>query len=89
MHGGSQTPENRRYGCSTLNRGASWQVICVSNTITGARQLAALVVGALDARTAGDSSSLLTCRHVSTPVEDRDDPSEWRWSVTVEVSHHT
>ena len=87
VYGGTQTPENRRYQTGTPNRGAVWLVVCVSNTSTGARTLARLVTDALDgARIAG---SMLRVRLVSTPIEDRDDPSEWRWSSTVEITHHT
>ena len=86
VHGGTQTPENRRYQTGTPNRGTVWLVVCVSNTSTGARALARLVTDALDgARIAG---SMLRVRLVTTPIEDRDDPSEWRWSSTVEVTHH-
>lgn len=86
VHGGTRTPENRRYCVGTPNRGTVWLVVCVSNTSTGARTLARLVTDALDgARIAG---SMLRVRLVSTPIEDRDDPSEWRWSSTVEITHH-
>ena len=87
VYGGQQTPENRRYGHSTPNRGTVWQVVCVSNTQAGARILSRRVTDTLDSRILG--GSLLRVRFVSQPIEDRDDPSQWRWSSTVEITHHT
>lgn len=86
VYGGQQTPENRSYGHTAPNRGTIWQVVCVSNTQVGARNLSRRVTDTLDSRLLG--GSLLRVRFVSQPIEDRDDPSEWRWSSTVEVTHH-
>ena len=45
------------------------------------------VVDLLDATTV--DGNLLAVLAVSAPLEDRDDPSEYRWSITVEVSHYS
>ena len=87
VHGGTRTPENRRYCVGTPNRSTVWLVVCVSNTQAGARTLSRRVTDTLDSRILG--GSLLRVRFVSQPIEDRDDPSEWRWSSTVEITHHT
>lgn len=89
VHGGQQTPENRRYGYTARSRETSWMMLCVSNSQEGARRIAALVVDQLDGATLPGDTSLLTCRAASTPTEDRDDPAEYRWSVTIHVTHHT
>ena len=86
VYGGTQNPENRSYGHTAPNRGTVWQVVCVSNTQAGARTLSRRVTDTLDSRVLG--GSLLRVRFVSQPIEDRDDPSAWRWSSTVEITHH-
>lgn len=86
VHGGSATPTHHRLAGVGMNRHHVWRLTCVSNTIAGARILAALVTDALDgAIVAGD---LVTVRYVADPLEDRDDPSEWRWSVLIEATHY-
>ena len=86
VHGGSATPTHHRLAGVGMNRHHVWRLTCVSNTIAGARMIAALATDALDgAIVAGD---LVTVRYVADPLEDRDDPSEWRWSVTVEATHY-
>ena len=86
VHGGSADPANRRYGYTARTGRVVWQCVCVSNTQEGARQIARLAASTLDA--APLAEALLTVTYVSSPIEDRDDPSEWRWSSTVEVVHH-
>ena len=87
IYGGSGTPWNRRYGYTAQTRQHIWQVVCVSNTMSGSVAVAVAVADLLDGRQLDGAA--LTARYASPPIEDRDDPSEWRWSVTVELSHHT
>ncbi len=85
VYGGARAPHNRRYGGTAQSRSVMWQIVCVNNSAEGVRHLAGLVVDALDSTGLGDC--LLAVLAVSAPLEDRDDPSEYRWSITVEVSH--
>ena len=87
VHGGTRTPENRRYCVDTPNRGTVWLVVCVSNTQAGARLIANKVTDKVDGHQL--AKGMLRVRLVSTPIEDRDDATEWRWSSTVEITHHT
>lgn len=87
VHGGSGVPHNRRYGGTAQSRAALWRIVCVNNSANGAREVAALVVDLLDATIV--DGNLLAVLAVSAPLEDRDDPSEYRWSITVEVSHYS
>ena len=64
-----------------------WRAVCVSNTIAGAAAVALLVCDAIDGILLDGHHVVVV--HVSDPLEDRDDPSEWRWSSTVEIAHNT
>ncbi|GAA2183381.1 hypothetical protein GCM10009785_26730 [Brooklawnia cerclae] len=86
IYGGAQNPENRRYAATSQTRGSVWQTVCVNNSPEGARFVSDLVVAALDTVMLGDS--MIACRSVSDPLENREDPTEWRWSCTVEFTHH-
>ena len=87
VYGGGLSPHNRRYGGTSRSRSALWQLVCCNNSSEGARVVAGLVTDALDATIL--NGNLLAVLAVSAPLEDRDDPSEYRWSSTVEVSHYS
>ena len=87
VHGGAGSPWNRRYGATAQSRQIVWRVMCVSNTIAGANIIAQHVRAAIDGQPIEGTVALV--RHISQPIEDRDDPTEWRWSSTVEIVHHT
>ena len=87
VHGGSGNPWNRRYGATSRTRQFVWRVVCASNTRAGANNIAAHVVAAVDGQLVDGNAALV--RWVYEPIEDRDDTSEWRWSSTVEIVHHT
>lgn len=61
-----------------------WSLVCVSNTPSGARIVSDLVWRLLDGIYLG--GDLFRVQVVHESIEDRDDPSEWRWSSTVELT---
>ena len=87
VHGGAGSPWNRRYGATAQSRQIVWRVMCISNTIAGANIIAQHVQAAVDGLLIEGNAAIV--RFVSDPIEDRDDPSEWRWSCTAEIVHHT
>ena len=87
VYGGAGNPWNRRYGATSQTSQHVWRLVCVSNTQRGARIIAQHVRAALDGQPVEGTVALV--RHISQPIEDRDDPTEWRWSSTVEIVHHT
>lgn len=87
VYDGPPAPWNRRYGHTARTRRQLWRIVCVGNTPLGAATLAGLVVTAVDGMPG--EASLITVRNVSDPVEDTTDPSQWRWSSTVEAVHFT
>ena len=56
VHGGTRTPENRRYCVGTPNRGTVWLVVCVSNSSQGARLIANKATDKVDDATGGKSA---------------------------------
>ena len=88
IHGGTATPTARRTSGHAPARRRVWRLLCVSNTIEGARAVADLVCNLLDGAPLPDGSGIVTVVHVSSPIEDRDDPGDWRWSSTVEAIHY-
>ena len=86
INGGAGAPIAHSVAGVGRMRRTVWQLVCVSNTRAGAALIASLVSAALDGTRVG--GSLLRTQFVSGPIEDRDDPSEWRWSVTVEATHY-
>ena len=87
LYGGAATPEGRALDGTTPHRVTVHRLTGVSNNATGARILAAALVDAIDGQTHGASPWLVVA--VSDPLEDRDDPSAYRWSCTAEIHHHT
>ena len=87
VHGGAGSPWNRRYGATAQSRQIVWRVMCVSNTMAGANIIAQHVQAAVDGLLIEGNAAIV--RFVSDPIEDRDDPTEWRWSCTAEIVHHT
>jgi len=61
-----------------------WSLVCVSNTPAGARIVSDRVWRLLDGIYLG--GDLFRVQVVYESIEDRDDPSEWRWSSTVELT---
>ena len=84
--GGTHTPHNRRLSGQTHAARTVWLLVCVSNNPTGCRTIARRVVDALDGRMV--AGAVVTVTYTSSPIEDRSDPTEWRWSATVEATHH-
>ena len=81
------TPTARRVDGQAYRATQTWQAVCSSNTASGARSIARRVVDTVDGtRLAG---TLLAVPYVGPLIEDRDDPSDYRWSITVEIRHHT
>ena len=63
------------------------QVVCTSNTSTGVSTLANAVAQAVDGARVG--GTVLKVALITPAQEDRTDPTEYRWSSTVDVGHQT
>lgn len=87
LHGGSATPTGRALDGQAPHRLTVHRLMAVSNNHAGANKLAATLVDTIDGATQDGSPWLVVA--VSDPIEDRDDPSDVRWSCTVEIHHHT
>ena len=87
IYGGSRTPVDVRLDGQTHARQSDWSILAASNNPAGCRTVTRLLTDALDG--ARIDGRLLRVTYVSPPIEDRDDPSEWRWSSTVEITHET
>ena len=86
IYGGAGSPHARPIAGRARMRRHVWRVVCVSNTMRGAIAVATLVADLLDGTPL--DGSLIRTQYTSPPIEDRDDPSEWRWSITVEAIHY-
>ena len=84
LYGGVGTPTDLTMGYHHHATETVWQAVCVSFDPSSVRTLAASVVAAVDCTRT--PLGILTIPYVSPPLEDRDDPSLWRWSSTVEIT---
>lgn len=87
LYGPPGTPTARRVDGQAYRATQTWQAVCSNNTAAGARRIAQLVIDAVDGTRL--DGTLLAVPFVGPLIEDRDDPSEYRWSCTVEIRHHT
>lgn len=87
LYGGQQATEGPRYHGGTQRRAATWRAMAVSRTAAGARALIADLTTALHGT--NFAGNQLTCQWPSEPLWDRDDPTVWKWTATVEIHHHT
>ena len=77
----------RRLDGAAYGLTSSWSLVCVSNNGTGASILSGLVAAALDGKRAGGAPLRVT--GYGPVIEDRGDPSTYRWSRTVAASVDT
>ena len=85
VYGGTERPADLRLSHEHKRTVHDWQIVCVSNNPAGARMLAEAVTRAVDGASY-DAANRWQVTYASPPIEDRDDPSRWRWSSTVEVT---
>ena len=86
LYGGTPAPISLNLAHQHARTHRVWQLVCVSNTPHGARTIADRATRAIDSVQAPDyPHDRYTVTHASDPIEDRDDPTAWRWSTTVEV----
>ena len=83
LYGGTATPSARCLTGRAMGADHAWQIVAGSNSPSGCRTVAGLLTSALDAQPI--AGSLIQVEHVSDPIEDRDDPTEWRWTATLDV----
>ena len=86
LYGGTPRPTSlgmtHHHATTTLD----WQVVCVHSHPNGARLIADGITRAIDGQQAdGHPHDRYTVTFTSDPIEDRDDPTAWRWTTTVEV----
>ena len=82
--GGVSTPDARTLSGAARQSSGLWQAVCVSNTLTGVRLIAAAVVDSVDGVRIG--GGICTCPFVSTPQKDTSDPSGIAWTVTIDIT---
>ena len=87
LYGGTASPQGRALDGTTPARLTIHRLMAVSNNSAGARILTAALVDAIDGHTHDASPWLVVA--VSDPLEDKGDPSAYRWTCTVEIHHHT
>ena len=85
VYGGTPTPAGLALTHSHVRTSHDLQIVCVSNNPAGARTVADAVMRAVDGHRY-DATSRFEVTYASQPIEDRDDPSVWRWTVTVELN---
>ena len=85
LFGGGDTPQARLL-CATPEDRTTWRLMAVSSTHDGARLYAATLRRAID--TADADGDPLLVAFVPDPLEDRDDPSDISWTVTLEIHHY-
>lgn len=84
LWGGTCTPAHRRLNGAAAAGDGIVSIVSVSNTATGARILATSAIDALD----GQRIAGRICRIkfvADEEIEDRDNPSDYRWSLTIEA----
>lgn len=82
-YGGSDAPYSRDLADHEARSLHAWRLVCASNNPRGCRTLTKRVKAAVDGLAFGHSIAHVVA--VTDPIEDRDDPSQWRWSATVEL----
>ena len=86
LYGGTPTPTSLNLNHDHATTSHTWRIVCVSNNPNGARTIADRITRAIDSQQAPDHPhDRYTVTYASDPIEDRDDPTAWRWSTTVEV----
>ena len=86
LYGGTPAPTSLNLTHAHARTHHVWQLVCVSNNPNGARTIADRVTRAVDSVQApGHPHDRYTVTNTSDPIEDRDDPTAWRWTTTVEV----
>lgn len=86
LYGGTPTPTSLNLNHDHATTSHTWRIVCVSNNPNGARIIADRITRAVDSQPApGHPHDRYEVTHASPPIEDRDDPTTWRWTTTVEV----
>lgn len=85
LYGAAGAPTARRVDGQAHQDIHTWRAVCSSNTPAGARAIATQVIATVDGTRLLDA--LLQITHVGPLIEDRDDPADYRWSITAEIVH--
>ena len=86
LYGGTPTPTSLNLNHDHATTSHTWRIVCVSNNPNGARTIADRITRAIDSQQApGHPHDRYTVTYTSDPIEDRDDPTAWRWTTTVEI----
>ena len=86
LYGGTPTPTSLNLNHDHATTSHTWRIVSVSNNPNGARTIADRITRAIDSQQApGHPHDRYTVTNTSDPIEDRDDPTAWRWTTTVEV----
>ena len=86
LYGGTPNPASLDLAHHYASTWRVWRIVCVNNTANGARLVADRIIRAVESRPSDlDVHAHHQIANVSDPIEDRDDPSQWRWSATVEI----
>lgn len=82
LHAGSGVPTDRMLDGRTPWRTSRHRLIAVSTVADGARRLADALTNAIDGPT-------WQVDFISDPLRNDTDPSDPRWTSTLEILHHT
>lgn len=85
-------PEARRLTHYAPDRLATFYVMAVNNNAAGALSLAERAISLLDGRWLepdDPNAGPLEVSYVGPVIDAGEAPGDWRWSVTVEIRHHT
>lgn len=86
LYGGTPRPDDLCLTHRHTTTARTWQIVCVSNNPEGARTITDRITRAIDSIQHPDHPhDRYTVTYTSGPIEDRDDPTAWRWSSTVEI----
>lgn len=86
LYGGTTSLYARQLAGDPRQRRYTWRVLCSQNSPLGARILAGRVSDVVDRMPLDNGRQFAYVVGSSEPLEDRGDPSAYRWSSTVEIT---
>lgn len=85
LYGGTPRPSDLRLDHTHSQTVHDWQLVAISNSPHSVRLLVDALIRAVDSQPATPTDRYQVT-YASPPIEDRDDPSQWRWTSTAEIT---